>query len=650
MKKTMALVFFLSFFLCRIFPFGEIRVPADHVKINDAVQAASWGQTVQIDPGVYDGSTQDFPIFMKDGVSVEGAGTALTIIDNGGTGVPAIFAENMLTSASLMRSFTVRGGYLSAGSGAAMIIRNTVVLFITDVRFTGNSAPGAGAISIENANAYFRDCRFERNQGGSGGAISISGSSAPLFINCDFENNQAFASGGAIFVGTGANMEVNRSRFLDNLAGINGGAVYILSGGGALLDNVIQGNSASLGGGVYLGSPASSATIQRCVIRKNSALEGGGVYSAGGGIAIMANTISHNTAISNGAAYQASGATDDFLNNTIHHNICDGASGSTLLIQSSSMNAVNNTIAHNDCAQAVRLVNASPSIFNNIIAFNTGAGLFESGAASDPDCQYNLIHANPAGNYVDEGSIILNTAAEINSALNAPRTSQMNITGDPLFRDALAGDYHIRSSSPAREAATWLPPSFPEEDMDSDIRRDARCGTLPDAGADEFSAPVLVPPALYYDVNGDDEVTTGDLLVLTFSRPVDSPTTITAADFSLPVAFDTLGTNPRVIISPLNARQTIITLGGSPYLTVDDIYSDSAKDPGYPSGIDVAPPRPDGIQDEEGVPASPLGPPAGDPTGLDITRSIMTNSGYTSWYIGTIILAGAGSVFPATQL
>ena len=632
-----------------VYALGELRVPEDYIRINEAVTAAQSSQTVLIGPGIFDRDTQDFPIILRDGVSIQGNGKYQTFIDSGMTDAPAFMAVNIVTTSTLISELTIQNGNISVGGGAGIVVRDCTALYIMDVRFLNNTGIDGGAFYINNSTVFVDSCAFEGNRAVFGGAVYMeSSASAPIFFDNIFQHNSASQDGGAFYITAASGANINNNTFKGNTAGNYGGAFMIENSNAAILENLLEENYAPEGGGIRLSN--SDAPVQRNRFLKNSAAMGGGIFSSGGTAIISNNTLSYNDATSAGAAYAAQSSTDGFLCNVIYQNKNAAVAGAAVSLTNSDLVFCQNTVANNIAESALGLFNSRPDVYNNIFAFNAGVGLKEFDAASDPDCQYNLFFRNTTANYMDEAASPLITASQINSAVNAPYVPQMNIVADPMFRDAPIGDFHLRSASPARDAGTFSAPAFDGEDMDAENRLWACSGPQPDIGADEITQPIIIEPVIYYDSDADGSVTTSDTLILTFNRAMDSPTTITAADFYLPVAGDSLGFQPYIAVSPTNPRHVIIHLGGFPRLTINGEYSDSQKSPGSPSGIDVFQPRPDGLQDGDGLPAAPLGIPGPNYTGRDITVSIGESQGYANWYASTSISSGTSGYFRKTSL
>jgi parallel beta-helix repeat protein len=102
--KIIGLVFGIMLFLTGP-AFGDIiKVPVDHPSIQQAIDAASWGDTVSVAPGTYNETIE-----LKAGVTVQGSGANVTILD--GQGQSALQVVKGANS-SMISGFTItRGNY-----------------------------------------------------------------------------------------------------------------------------------------------------------------------------------------------------------------------------------------------------------------------------------------------------------------------------------------------------------------------------------------------------------------------------------------------------------------------------------------------------------------------------------------------------------
>ncbi|MFC1739142.1 NosD domain-containing protein [Planctomycetota bacterium] len=308
------------------------------------------------------------------------------------------------------------------------------------------------------------------------GGIYGEHNAQPTIVNNIITNNTAYDGGGLYGCdGTISNNTISGNTATSNNYGVYGGGLYDCDG--TITNNTITGNTASglnvdaYGGGLYgCGGTISNNTISGNTASSNMSSFGGGLYNCGGEISnnmisvntalsghdayggglydcdgtISNNTISGNTAT--GGNYDAYGGGlhdcgGEIINNIISGNTaCGGNNGYGGGLNSCGGEIINNTISGNtacgDNAYGGGL-NSSyccGNIKNNIIAFNEaddeGGGMYGKGGNS-----YNDFYGNTPDNL--GGSAIAGTG---------------DIITDPLFADAGAGDYHLKS-----EAGRWDP-------------------------------------------------------------------------------------------------------------------------------------------------------------------------------------------------
>jgi len=141
---------------------------------------------------------------------------------------------------------------------------------------------------------------------------------------------------------------------------------------------------------------------------------------------------------------------------TIRHNIFIGHYVGIHCGQSSRGTIINNVIADNDSGVAFGW-DGKPYILNNIIVNGTWHGLY----------WYN----DGLGSYTPQATIRYNDVWNNSNNYEAPIAPGIgDISVDPKFVDAAAGDYHLQSSSPCIDAADPTSPLDPD-------------GTIADMGA-----------------------------------------------------------------------------------------------------------------------------------------------------------------------
>jgi len=322
--------------------------PGDpYCSIQDAICASSSGDTVSVAAGTYIEA-----IRMRPGVSlVSQGGAAVTTLnaagqpctDNDfcskrpGSQCSVVTFASGHTTATVLDGFTITGGAgliqttKVAGGGIYVFSSPTIMNnVITNNTLSGPLPQGgdlrgavvyvavgeavissnviSGNVAIPPAGTSYSDATF-----GYGGGVWVSYFSAPTVTGNVIHGNTAgdpavdysLGSGGGIVVYPGpgpAGPVIDRNLIADNFADTLGGGVSLLSRAGTaalaqVTNNVIVGNTATNGGGVYTYFNKSS-TINN-TITENDAFFGGGVYSGPSEVAlpvdIINNIIESNT-------------------------------------------------------------------------------------------------------------------------------------------------------------------------------------------------------------------------------------------------------------------------------------------------------------------------------------------------------------------
>lgn len=165
--------------------------------------------------------------------------------------------------------------------GGGIFYREGDGLTVSDCRFESNVAQYGGGIKAWESPLVIENCDFIANHAywltGSGGGLGASNCDDAVVTGCEFRGNRAWYSGGMAI--SGWRVDVNNCLFIDNEANSRGGGMRWYAVSGEMSDCIISGNTAHVGGGIYLqyGWP----TFTRCTITGNHAVgEGGGVCSA----------------------------------------------------------------------------------------------------------------------------------------------------------------------------------------------------------------------------------------------------------------------------------------------------------------------------------------------------------------------------------
>jgi hypothetical protein len=131
-------------------------------------------------------------------------------------------------------------------------------LYMRDCNFTAPSVDASaagvrgGGLLVEGGQVEARRTSFEGLRADEGGAIAVSGGELAVY-NSSLTNNHAMNYGGALHVsGASSHVIVVNTRFYGNIAGLQGGAMFIASGTTRLADKTfLRTNVAVQGASIY---------------------------------------------------------------------------------------------------------------------------------------------------------------------------------------------------------------------------------------------------------------------------------------------------------------------------------------------------------------------------------------------------------------
>jgi hypothetical protein len=229
------------------------------------------GHTLHVAPGTYD-TVMDgvfpeiFPLLIRSGISLIGAGADSTIIDAKGSNTVMRF-ENTGSAQIKIEGFTIRNGK-SSGTGGLYVFNSNVI--IQNNVFDRNTEGGAidlrgGTVTIDR-NSFTNNHTSGGGSEGYGGAINITGGTVTMTRN-SFNTNRSVFRGGAIAMSSGT-VFVNQNEFIGNTANFFGAAFYgeiSVNANVEISENVFRAN----GGGedIYIGSFSSQSSLSPQISR-----------------------------------------------------------------------------------------------------------------------------------------------------------------------------------------------------------------------------------------------------------------------------------------------------------------------------------------------------------------------------------------------
>jgi hypothetical protein len=371
--------------------------------------------------------------------------------------------------------FTITGGNAdgsdTAGTGGGMLNVGSAPT-VTNCSFFGNSAQDGGGGMLNAGSApTVTNCSFSGNSANYGGGMYNLMNSSPTVSDCRFLSNTATLGGGML--NASSSPTVTLCGFSANFA-TSGGAMYNLTNSSPkVTDCTFTGNNATYAGGMY-NSDQSSPTVSNCRFLSNTATYGGGMFSNKASPMLTNSAFTDNSATDGGGMYNSS-SSPAVTNCTFTGNSASGYSGG-MGNNASSPTVTNCTFSLNKAGISgggvLNYDRSSPTVTNCILWGNnsptaSGNEVHNYDSTCSPVVTYSIV----AGGYQGTG----------------------NINADPLFANAADGDVHLKSDSPAIDAAQGcLSTVVPLTDKDGKGRWDIAAktnapGTLGvDIGAFEF--------------------------------------------------------------------------------------------------------------------------------------------------------------------
>jgi len=272
-----------------------------------------------------------------------------------------------------------------------------------------------------------------------GGGI-VCGNSSPVIEKCSIKNNRGYKKGGGLLCDN-SDIQLIDCRIENNKAeGVNtdapGGGMACSGGNPEIRNCVFTGNDARYGGGLYLRETGDKTLIVDCCLENNLCdLRGGGIsFNSGAGViekcVINGNTVRFTPF---GSAVYVEKSFIEMKQCIVSDNISGNSGGAIYATGNFTNNDTHLEIIH--C-----------SIVNN-----TRIGIFINFGAQAAVLRNSIVWENPQGL---AGSL---TVEYCDIQGGWPGVGNVNV--DPLFADAAAGDFHLRSEGlrwdPGLQQWTW---------------------------------------------------------------------------------------------------------------------------------------------------------------------------------------------------
>ena len=367
-----------------------IHVPVDQPSIQSGINAAKDGDTVLVGPGTY----RETINFNGKAITVtSSAGAAATIIDGGATpGSAVVTFVSKESRSSVLSNFTIQNGGDETASGYA------------------------------------------------GGGIFV-GQAAPSILNNTIINNAC------------NNVEIRGSQTLlqGNIIGATNTASY-------------SDYCSFRGVGLFLGGLVSSDPTQHVDVIGNIIENSGGIelWSADG--TVLRNNIIRNNVGVEGGVYVANDYSFVFIQNLVYGNSAggvsqspQGAAGLTVLIPSGAppdryYGLIANNVFYNNLATSLEYAATQVYFDGDVSKLHFANNIVYGGSSLLPSvvCIGSYSYLAPTPMELDDNDVFNPSGAAYGSGCDNQVGN--NISLDPGFKDASAGDFHLTSGSPAIDA------------------------------------------------------------------------------------------------------------------------------------------------------------------------------------------------------
>lgn len=325
-----------------------------------------------------------------------------------------------------------------------------------DVDFSGKaitiSSQGGAAVTIIDCQGLGRGFVFtsgEKENSVLSGVTIMNGSAAngggvyahvakPTIIDNVIVNNTATEKGGGIYVygavSTPTPPVISGNTITGNTvsgsASERGGGLWISSTAVIVEDNTISGNTAGEGGGLYLDGSNNNIARNNVFTDNTATALGGGLFVSG-----YTPSVADNTFLDNHAGSRGGGVFTDASNAVVERCLLVGNSagviGGGAYFREGNPTLRNGTVVGSTGSGAVVAYSANLTVEKTIIAFNpTSAMLCFTGSSVTVSCSDLFGNSSDAICGTDGGD---------------------NFSRDPMFCDAVAGDYHLLPTSHATQ-------------------------------------------------------------------------------------------------------------------------------------------------------------------------------------------------------
>ncbi len=239
----------------------EAVIAANNTAGADVIQLPA-GTFTLTRPGTNEKAALTGDLNLSGTLTLQGAGSALTIVD--GAGIDRVFDLRSGAVASLS-GLTVQGGAVGANWGGGINVEFAgSSLTLNDVRVTANTGSYGAGIYDFKSTLVIIDSTLDANSGRTGVGLYNDGGSTSL-TRATVSNNLATEDGAGLYSGgVGATLQLSNVTLSGNQTSGSGGGLYARQA--VTIDSsTIAFNSAASGGGVFLFNTGSASLLNTIV-------------------------------------------------------------------------------------------------------------------------------------------------------------------------------------------------------------------------------------------------------------------------------------------------------------------------------------------------------------------------------------------------
>ena len=221
-----------------------LEVPKDFATIQDAINFASFDDTIRVSAGTY---YENLVLSNKNVNILSIEGHQKTVIDGGESGPVVSFVDNYFLNPSLI-GFTIQNGFSDNGGGiystsSSLILKN---MMIKDNEATLNgggsyfyqSISSFNGFQVNIINSIFLD-NIAKGEGFEYGGGGIYCSANDLLLNQVFVSNNTAYRGGGIMMSENAKSRLTNVTIVNNSSSDTGGGVYTTNSSIGVVNSIL---------------------------------------------------------------------------------------------------------------------------------------------------------------------------------------------------------------------------------------------------------------------------------------------------------------------------------------------------------------------------------------------------------------------------